>query len=149
MRGKRDRLTEPTAMRVLVVEDNANDVALIKRAFRQCELRPQAFYVQDGEEALDFLRTTDGFEDVPRPDIMITNLNMPKIKGQELLEKMKADEGVSSIPVVILTMSERDEDILKAYSHHAAGYFTKPVDKDQFVSLVQTIHDYWQEALLP
>jgi len=136
-------------MQILVVEDNANDVALIRRAFRRCKPRPKAVHAKDGEEALDVLHARHEFENTSRPDILITNLNMPKLKGQELLERMKADSLLASIPVIVLTMSEREEDIVRAYSHDAAGFFTKPVDKEEFVSLVQAIHDYWQAALLP
>ena len=138
----------PLPMRILVVEDNPSDVVLIKRGFRRCDERPQAYYVKDGEEAIDFLARQHGYEDVPRPDILITNLNMPKFKGQELLERMKADERLASIPVIVLTMSEREEDMHKAYSHGAAGFFTKPIDKEEFVALVQMIYAYWRVAKL-
>ncbi len=135
-------------MRVLVVEDNPNDVRLIKRGFRRCDERPKIFHAKDGEEALDFLATKNGFENVPRPDILITNLNMPKFNGQELLERIKADEQLAPIPVIVLTVSEREEDMVKAYDHGAAGFFTKPVDEEEFVTVVRTIYDYWQAATL-
>jgi CheY-like chemotaxis protein len=148
MKANADGWMRPAPMQILVVEDNPNDVALIKRAFRRCDPRPKAVYAKDGEEALDALHARRDFENTPRTDILITNLNMPKFKGQELLERMKADERLAPIPVIVLTMSEREEDIVKAYSHNAAGFFTKPVDKEEFVSLVQTVHDYWQAAVL-
>jgi CheY-like chemotaxis protein len=149
MKANADGWTRPGPMQILVVEDNYNDVALIKRGFRQCEPRPKVVYAKDGEEAFDVLFARREFEDTPRPDILITNLNMPKFSGHELLEQMKADERFASIPVIVLTMSEREEDIVRAYSHDAAGFFSKPVDKEEFFSLIKAVHDYWQACSLP
>lgn len=144
--GSAGSWVQPPPMRVLVVEDSPNDVRLIKRAFRKCAERPQVFYVNDGEKALDFVHMRYEFEEVPRPDIIITNLNMPKISGHEVLQRIKSDERLATIPVIILTVSQREADMHRDYSSGAAGFFCKPVDEDEFVSVVLTIYEYWKAA---
>jgi len=142
-------MLSPEVIKVLVVEDNPNDVAIIKRAMRKSEVKCELYFARDGEEALDFLYQQKDFEDAPRPDLVLLDLNLPKIKGLEVLGKIKADEHLRRLPVIVLTISEREEDMVKAYDSGAASYMTKPVDSKDFERLIQTVQDYWQIARTP
>jgi len=141
-------------MKVLVVEDNPNDVTIIKRAMRKSDLKAmrksdlkcELYFAQDGEEALDALAQKGDFEDTPRPDLILLDINLPKINGLEVLAKIKQDERLRRIPVIVLTISEREEDMVKAYDSGAASYMTKPVDSKDFERLIQTVQDYWRIA---
>ena len=142
-------MLNPEVIKVLVVEDNPNDVAIIKRAMRKSDVKCELYFARDGAEALDFLYQQGDFEDAPRPDLILLDLNLPKIKGLEVLEKVKADEHLRRLPVIVLTISEREEDMVKAYDSGAASYMTKPVDSKDFERLIQTVQDYWQIARIP
>ncbi len=142
-------MLNPEVMKVLVVEDNPNDVAIIKRAMRKSDVKCELYFARDGAEALDFLYQQGDFEDAPRPDLILLDLNLPKIKGLEVLAKIKADEHLRRLPVIVLTISEREEDMVKAYDSGAASYMTKPVDSKDFERLIQTVQDYWQIARVP
>ena len=142
-------MLSPEVIKVLVVEDNPNDVAIIKRAMRKSEVKCELYFARDGEEALDFLYQQKDFEDAPRPDLVLLDLNLPKIKGLEVLGKIKADDHLRRLPVIVLTISEREEDMVKAYDSGAASYMTKPVDSKDFERLIQTVQDYWQIARTP
>jgi CheY-like chemotaxis protein len=131
------------------VEDNPNDVTIIKRGFRRSELRVELCFAHDGEEALNMLYGVGEFESIPLPDVVLLDINLPKINGLEVLAKIKEDPRLRRIPVIILTISEREEDMVKAYESGAASYMTKPVDSKDFERLVQTILDYWRLAHLP
>ncbi|MGB2982278.1 MAG: response regulator [Candidatus Bipolaricaulia bacterium] len=133
-------------MKVLVVEDNANDVTIIKRAMRKSDVKCELHFARDGEEALDALHQKGDFVDTPRPDLILLDINLPKINGLEVLERVKADERLRRIPVIVLTISEREEDMVKAYDSGAASYMTKPVDSKDFERLIQTVQDYWRIA---
>lgn len=142
-------MLNPEVIKVLVVEDNPNDVAIVKRAMRKSDVKSELYFARDGAEALDFLYQQGDFEDAPRPDLILLDLNLPKIKGLEVLAKIKADEHLRRLPVIVLTISEREEDMVKAYDSGAASYMTKPVDSKDFERLIQTVQDYWQIARVP
>jgi len=128
---------------ILLVEDNPGDVRLTQEAFKEGKMRNNFFVVRDGVEALDFLFKKGEFNNVPRPDIILLDLNLPKKDGQEVLEVIKADENLRQIPVVILTTSKAEEDILKTYNLHANCFITKPVELEEFMRVVKTIEDFW------
>lgn len=132
-----------TPVEILLVEDNLGDVRLTQEALREAKVRNNLHVVQDGEEALQFLYRRDGYSDAPRPDIILLDLNLPKKNGQEVLAEIKADPCLRRIPVVILTTSKAEEDILKSYDLHANCYVTKPVDFEQFIRVIQSIQEFW------
>ena len=128
---------------ILLVEDNEGDARLAKEAMRDSKIRNNLHHVIDGEEALDFLRKEGRFTDVPRPDLILLDLNLPRKDGREVLSEIKNDEKLKLIPVVILTVSNDEEDILKSYNLHANCYVTKPLDLERFMKVVKSIEDFW------
>ena len=128
---------------ILLVEDNPADIDLTKEAFEECKFANNLHIVSDGENALAFLRKESNFRDKPRPDLILLDLNLPKIDGREILAEIKNDDKLKQIPVVILTTSESKEDITEMYKLHANCYITKPVDINQFIKVVQSIGDFW------
>jgi len=136
-------------MKVLVVEDNPDDVTIIKRAMRKSDIKCELSFAYDGAEALQFLYHEGKFEDAPRPDLILLDLNLPKIGGLEVLAKIKQDDKLRRIPVIVLTISDREEDMVRAYDSGAASYMTKPVDSKDFERLIQTVQDYWKIARIP
>ena len=128
---------------ILLVEDNPGDVRLTKEALKDCKMRNTLYVVEDGEEALSFLYKEGKYTDAPHPDLILLDLNLPKKNGKEVLYEIKEDPRLKRIPVVILTTSKAEEDILKTYDLHANCYITKPVDFDQFISVVRKIEDFW------
>ena len=130
-------------MEVLLVEDNPGDVRLTMEAFKEGKIRNHLSVVSDGVEALAFLRREDPYANVPRPDIILLDLNLPKKDGRDVLAEIKGDGDLKRIPVVVLTTSDADKDVLRIYDLHANCYITKPVDFAQFVTVVKTIEDFW------
>jgi len=128
---------------ILLVEDNPGDVRLTKEALKDNKVRNNLTVVEDGVEALSFLRREGRYTGAPRPDLILLDLNLPKKDGREVLSEIKADERLRRIPVVVLTTSKAEEDILRAYDLNANCYITKPVDFDQFIKVVRTIEDFW------
>jgi chemotaxis family two-component system response regulator Rcp1 len=129
---------------ILLVEDNPGDVRLTVEALKESRMRHNNMsVVGDGAEALAFLRREGKYADVPRPDLILLDLNLPKKGGHEVLAEIKADENLRRIPVVVLTASEAEQDITKAYDLHADCYITKSFDLDQFVMVVKSIEDFW------
>ncbi|WP_214327676.1 response regulator [Nonomuraea sediminis] len=128
---------------VLLVEDDQGDILLTKEAFDLNKVRNRLHVVNDGEQAMAFLRREDGYADVPRPDLMLLDLNLPRMDGMEVLEAVKADSELRTIPVVILTTSEAEEDIIRSYRLHANAYVSKPVDFEQFIRVVRQIDDFF------
>jgi chemotaxis family two-component system response regulator Rcp1 len=128
---------------ILMVEDNPGDVRLTIEALKEGKVRNNLHTVGDGVEALAFLRRQGRYIDAPRPDVVLLDLNLPKMSGQEVLAEMKEDADLRRIPVVILTVSKAEQDILKSYNLHANCYITKPVDLDQFMTVVRSIEDFW------
>ncbi|MGH2459038.1 MAG: response regulator [Chloroflexota bacterium] len=128
---------------ILLIEDNPGDVRLTIEALRDGKVRNNLHVARDGVEALLYLRREDTYATSPRPDLILLDLNLPKKDGREVLAEIKADPGLRSIPVVILTTSQADQDILKSYELNANCYITKPVDLDQFITVVRSIEDFW------
>jgi CheY-like chemotaxis protein len=136
-------------LRVLLIEDNYNDFEIIERVLKGHPERPDVFHARDGEEALDFLYQRGENQGAPRPDFIISCLVLPKIRGYEILARIKADPKLQRIPFVVLTNSEREEDIHRSYTEGAAGFMTKPVDTQAFAAVVRQIYDYWSAAKTP
>ncbi|BAY33081.1 response regulator receiver domain protein [Nostoc carneum NIES-2107] len=128
---------------VLLVEDNPGDALLTRIALEDSKISVNLNVVEDGVEAMAFLRKQDKYADVPHPDIVLLDLNLPKKDGREVLAEIKGDEHLRRIPVVVLTTSQAEEDIVKAYNLAANCYITKPVDFDQFVRIVRSIENFW------
>ncbi|WP_373270778.1 response regulator [Nostoc sp. T09] len=128
---------------VLLVEDNPGDALLTRIALEDSKISVHLNVVEDGVEAMAFLRKQDKYAKVPHPDIVLLDLNLPKKDGREVLAEIKGDEHLKRIPVVVLTTSQAEEDILKAYNLAANCYITKPVDFDQFVKIIRSIENFW------
>ncbi|MFC9430922.1 response regulator [Streptomyces sp. NPDC056987] len=128
---------------VLLVEDDAGDELMTREAFEDNKIRNTLHVVRDGEEALDFLYRRGPHTDAPRPDLVLLDLNLPKYDGRQVLEQIKTDPELSLIPVVVLTTSSAEEDILRSYKLHANAYVTKPVDLDQFIAAVRQIDEFF------
>lgn len=135
--------TRDRAIEVLLVEDNPGDVRLTKEALKEGRLLNNVHVVGDGIEALSFLRRQNKYDHAVQPDLILLDLNLPKKDGREVLAEIKADPSLRRIPVVILTTSSAEEDILKTYDLHANCYVTKPVDLDRFIGVVKSIDDFW------
>ena len=128
---------------ILLVEDNAADVRLTVEALREGKVRNRLTVARDGQEALDILRRKGPHENAPRPDLILLDLNLPRKDGREVLVELKGDAELKHIPVVVLTTSSAELDIVKSYQLHANCYITKPVDLEQFVNVVRSIDDFW------
>ncbi|HVL87037.1 MAG TPA: response regulator [Candidatus Thermoplasmatota archaeon] len=128
---------------ILLVEDNPGDVRLTREALRESKLINRLSVAQDGEEAIAFLRREGAYVKAPRPDLVLLDLNLPRKNGREVLAEMKADPQLRRIPVVILTSSKSEEDVVRSYDLHANCYVTKPVSLDRFVDVVRSIEDFW------
>ena len=128
---------------ILLVEDNPGDIRLTQEALKDSKIRNNLSVVRDGEEALSFLRREGNYGSVPRPDLILLDLNLPRIDGREVLEKIKTDDTLKRIPVVVLTTSDDEKDILASYNLHANCYITKPVDLNRFVEIVKSIEGFW------
>jgi len=135
--------TRAAPVEILLVEDNPGDVRLTKEALKEGKVYSNLHWAKDGVEALEFLRRQGKFAGVPRPDIILLDLNLPKKDGREVLSEIKNDENLKRIPVVILTTSKAEEDVLRSYQLHANCYVTKPVDLDKFINVVQSIDKFW------
>lgn len=131
------------AIEILLVEDNPGDVRLTTEALAEAKVRNRLAVARDGVEALQYLRREPPFQGSTRPDIILLDLNMPRMDGREVLQELKADPALSSIPVVVLTTSESEEDVLRSYQLHASCYITKPVDLEQFLKVVRSVEDFW------
>ncbi len=128
---------------VLLVEDNPGDVRLTKEAFKDGKIYNRLSVVGDGAEALAFLHREGRHANAPRPDLILLDLNLPKKDGRDVLAEIKAEEDLKRIPVVVLTTSNAEKDILKTYDLHANCYIIKPVDFSQFITVIKTIEDFW------
>jgi CheY-like chemotaxis protein len=128
---------------ILLVEDNPSDVRLVEEALKDGKLRNNLTVVGDGAMALAYLRKDDPYEEAPHPDLILLDLNLPKMDGRELLSHVKQSHDLRHIPVVVLTTSKSEVDILNTYELHANCYVTKPVDLDQFIKVVKTIEHFW------
>lgn len=128
---------------ILLVEDNAGDVRLTREAFREGKVRNNLHVAVDGVEAMAFLRREGGYASVPHPDLILLDLNLPRKDGREVLAEVKQDPDLKRIPVVVLTTSQAEQDILKSYHLHANCYITKPVDLEKFLFVVRSLENFW------
>ena len=128
---------------ILLVEDNLGDARLAREALKDSKIRNALNHVQDGVEALAFLRRQGEYAAAPRPDLILLDLNLPRKDGRQVLAEIKEDPDLKAIPVVILTISKDEEDVLKTYSQHANCYITKPIDLGQFMKVIKAIEDFW------
>jgi chemotaxis family two-component system response regulator Rcp1 len=128
---------------ILLVEDNPGDIRLTKEALKEAKVLNRLTVVRDGVEALKCLRRQGEYADASRPDLILLDLNLPKKDGREVLSEIKSDDTLKRIPVVILTTSQDEQDVLKSYGLHANCYITKPVELDQFITVVKAIEDFW------
>ena len=128
---------------ILLVEDDDDDVLLMQKALEQDRILNRMHRVEDGVEALEFLRRQGRFEFAPRPDLVLLDLNMPRKDGREVLKEVKEDEDLKRIPVVVLTTSDNENDIAKSYEYQANSYVTKPVDLGKFKHVIATLKEYW------
>ncbi|MFG1797583.1 response regulator [Nocardia sp. NPDC049149] len=132
---------------ILLVEDDPGDELMTREAFEDNKIGNTLHVAHDGQEALDFLYRHGEHADAPRPDLILLDLNLPKYDGRQVLEKIKADADLAHIPVVVLTTSAAEEDILRSYKLHANAYVTKPVDLDQFVAAIKHIDDFFVQVV--
>jgi CheY-like chemotaxis protein len=134
---------ENRPVEILLVEDNPGDERLTREALKEGKVYSNLHWVKDGVEAMEFLRREGKYSDVPRPDIILLDLNLPKKDGREVLQDIKNDDALKRIPVVVLTTSKAEEDVLRTYNLHANCYVTKPVDLEKFIVVVKSIDVFW------
>jgi two-component system response regulator len=140
--------TEAKPITILLVEDNPGDADLARDALESSKFTNELFVVEDGVEAMSFLKNEKGYQDAPRPDLIILDLNLPKKDGREVLAEIKTDKRLKTIPVVILTTSDADEDVLKSYELHANCYITKPLNLNQFFKVIKSINTFWMSIVV-
>ncbi len=140
-------LNRGSPIEILLVEDNPGDVRLTREALRDAKVRNNMETVADGVEAMAFLRKEGRYSSSIRPDLILLDLNLPKKSGLEVLKEVKTDEDLRRIPIVVLTTSQAEQDIVKSYDLHANAYIAKPVELTQFVSVVKAIEDFWLEIV--
>lgn len=151
-RSKKNTKAEPPGapVQILLVEDNPGDISLTREAFEATRLANTLHVVRDGVEAMEFLRREGEHREAPRPDLILLDLNLPRKDGREVLAEIKEDSALKTIPVIVLTTSDTQQDVLGAYDLHANCYQIKPVDVEEFFAMVQTIENYWlQMTQLP
>jgi CheY-like chemotaxis protein len=136
-----ENLAKP--IEILLVEDNPGDARLALESLKESKIRNTLHWVQDGLEAMKFLHRQGSYENAPRADLILLDLNMPKMDGRKVLAEIKSDDNLKRIPVIIFTISKAEEDILKAYDLHTNCYITKPLDLDRFLKVIQSIEDFW------
>jgi CheY-like chemotaxis protein len=134
---------ENRPVEILLVEDNPGDERLTREALKEGKVYSNLHWVKDGVEAMEFLRRQGKYSNVPRPDIILLDLNLPKKDGREVLHDIKNDDALKRIPVVVLTTSKAEEDVLRTYNLHANCYVTKPVDLEKFIVVVKSIDVFW------
>ncbi len=136
-------MPSPKVIDVLLVEDDPGDVLMTREAFEDNKVANRLAVVSDGVSAMEYLRKQGPYADAPTPDLVLLDLNLPRMDGREVLQALKADEELRRIPVVVLTISESEEDVLRSYSLHANAYVTKPVDFDRFIDVVRRIDEFF------
>jgi chemotaxis family two-component system response regulator Rcp1 len=136
-------ISQARPIEILLVEDSSTDVLLAQEALEVAKMRNTLNIVKDGVEAMAYLRKEGVYADAQRPDLILLDLNLPRKDGREVLAEVKADDGLKCIPVVVLTTSKAQEDVLRAYGLHANCYITKPVDFEQFANVVRAIDQFW------
>lgn len=130
-------------LRILLVEDSPSDIDLTKEALDEGKIIHELFVVEDGLAAMQFLHKEGAYENMPRPDVVLLDLNLPKKDGREVLVEIKSDEALKRIPVIVLTTSAAEEDICSTYEHYANCYITKPVDVEDFIRVLRSFSDFW------
>ncbi len=130
-------------IKILLVEDNEGDIRLAREALTGSKVRNELQVIKDGQEALDYLFQNGEYEKSSRPDLILLDLNLPKINGKEVLKKIKANEDLKRIPIIILTTSSSHDDIIETYSNYANSFITKPLDWEQFINVIKSIEDFW------
>lgn len=138
-------LSQP--IEILLIEDSPSDANLTIREFRRAEIANHLHWVEDGETAIDYLKQQGNYQDATRPDLILLDLNLPGLDGREVLAEIKADAVLKRIPVIVLTTSASEEDILRSYNLSANCYITKPIDIQQFIQVIQLINDFWMKAV--
>lgn len=128
---------------ILVVEDNPGDARLIREVLTDSDIFSSLHFANDGVEALDFLHNRGKFSGMPKPDLIILDLNLPRKDGREVLAELKSDKDLMHIPVIIMTISQAEEDIIKSYNLHANCYISKPIDLNEFIKVIKSIEDFW------
>jgi chemotaxis family two-component system response regulator Rcp1 len=132
---------------ILLVEDSPGDARLAMEALKEAKVRNTLYWVKDGVEAMEFLHRQGEYSDAPRPDVILLDLNLPRKDGREVLSEVKSDKNLRRIPVVILTISTDEQDILRSYDTYANCYITKPLDLNSFMDVVKSIEDFWLEIV--
>jgi len=140
-------MPEREPVEILLAEDNPGDVKLTRKALERGRLANNLHVVNDGVETMQFLRGEGEYEGRPRPDLVLLDLNMPRKDGREVLEEIKESEQLKRIPVVVLTSSEAEEDVIRSYDLHANAYLTKPVNFDGFIDVVGTLEEFWLQVV--
>lgn len=128
---------------ILLVEDNTDEAEWTQTALKDSKVRNRVYWVEDGEEAMIFLRREGAYARMPRPDLILLDIYMPRKNGQEVLREIKQDPDLRRIPVVIMTTTDDEKEIIRAYDHHANCFVTKPIDMDKFMEVVRSIEDFW------
>lgn len=136
-------MTDAEPIDILLVEDNPGDAHLTQEAFDESSIKNTVHTVTNGVQALDFLYTRGDYTDAPRPAIILLDLNLPRMNGDEVLEEIKADPDLRHIPIVVLTSSEAEDDIANAYDHYANAYLRKPVDPFEFIEMIKQLEEFW------
>lgn len=136
-------MNEARPVDILLVEDNPGDVRLTKEALKDAKVLNEIYVARDGVEAIEFLQRKGKFSNMPLPDLILLDLNLPKKDGKEVLAEIKEDAILKHIPVVVLTTSKTDEDIIKTYNLHANAYITKPVDLNRFAEIIHVLNEFW------
>ncbi len=132
-----------TPVELLLIDDDDKDIFLTKRAFKKSKTPNKIQIAKDGEEGLALLRREKPYETAARPDLILLDLNMPRMSGYELLEIIKSDDDLKSIPVIVMTMSQSDVDMMKSYRRHASSFISKPIELDDFMAVIRAIEDFW------
>jgi two-component system, chemotaxis family, response regulator Rcp1 len=140
--------TQPRAIRILLVEDSPTDAQLTLTALKLAKMANEVNHVEDGVQAMEFLRRQGKFSQASRPDLILLDLNLPRKDGREVLEELKQDPDLNTIPIVVLTTSKAEQDILRSYQLHANCYVTKPIDFDEFLEVVKSIHHFWLSVVV-
>jgi CheY-like chemotaxis protein len=130
-------------VKILLVEDNPGDIRLVVEALKDCKIHNILDIVEDGVDALAYLRKEGGYADVEAPDLILLDFDLPTMSGKEVLEQVKLDKSLRLIPVIVLTVSQSEQDILRAYDLQANAYVTKPIDLDQFLTIIRSIENFW------
>lgn len=142
-----EKITEANPIEILLVEDNPGDARLAKEALKESMIKHNLYLAEDGEKALDFLFKRGEYHSVPQPDLILLDLNLPKISGHQVLAKIKSEDHLRKIPVVVLSISCAEKDIEESYKHNANCYVTKPLDLNEFIEVFKTIQNFWLKTV--